>query len=313
MSATVASIAARVLPLFSPGLSSEIFVVGVALFVASLVALGAAFATFAVIAISAGRRTRFTPVTTSIGGRQVTFNEVAFLPLVAALGTITIQAFQQFFGNVSGAVGSVVQLVVNNPRRIFTTVLISGFVALYLFKYELQYPIRTQAYNCFIGPLVQPIALPGSATFSYLASTSLPLSNFVSRLWKTGTTSVVVRALVGSSEAVVRFFMLLGATALKFSAAQTAWLTLQVPPDAPPNQVAQQMLVAPDFDQTAKSLSQAIASLTLIGDATCAPLTPYVWDPLIQPITSRMSALAIPTTSAITSARALSTDSAPAA
>ncbi len=289
MASTAASIGARLLLLFSPTVTSSVFVLGLALFLALIVVLCTAIATFAVIAYTVGRKTRFQPVTLVVGSRQIVFDEMAFFPILTSIGLVAMNAFQQFFASVTSTGRSIVEFIINNPRRILAIVLLSGFIAVFLISPELIFPVLSQAWNCFAGPFTRVVILPISSIIAYLASNALLFINFTSRLSKTATTSAIVHAVVGAAEQVTISFMLLGSAALEFGIAQNTWINQTTPS----GEVARLLVIAPDFNKTGHLLGDAIYNLRTVTLVACAPLQPYLFEPLLGPFDEEEFAAAI--------------------
>ena len=295
MSSVVTSIAAQTALLFPSGVVGEIFVLGVAVFVSFLVVLATALASFAVLALVAGAQTRFTPVTVRLGSRDMTFNELALLPLLAALGTVIIQAFGQFFGIVTAAARSIVEFIVNNPRRILSLIVVLGFAAVWLVAPQLIFPVMSQAYNCFVGPLLRIVLLSFFSIAAFVTSNALPLQNFFSHITKQATTSAVFHAVISASEQVTVAITLLAVSVISFGTAQTGWLA-QV---TPPGQVPTLLVIGPNFINTGILIGDAVYQLRYVTLQACAPLQPYVFEPLLKPFDDAEFAMAVNSTFAL--------------
>lgn len=289
MSAAVTAIAARLFLLFTPVVQTSVFVFGVAWFLALFVLLCAALTTFVVIAFSAGRRTQFRSAANDTATHHIVFNELELLTPLILIGSQVVNAFQQFFGQITAAARSIVEFIIFNPRRIIALILISGFVAVFLISPELIFPVLSQAYNCFVGPLVRIIVLPLSSIAAFFASVALPFANFVSRFSKTATTSAILHAVVGAAEQVTVSLMLLGSAVLQFGIAQKAWMNQPTPI----GQAPQLLVVGPDFNVTAHLLGDAVYNLRFVTQQACSPLQPYVFEPLLKPFDDEEFAAAV--------------------
>jgi len=266
----------RAFTLYSPAITSEIFVVLTALFV------------FAVVA-----SLRFSPRTPSswrwrraatlraedeYGLTPLSFNELAFLPYLGIFFTGFLAAFQQFFTSFSqtltSAGSTAVSLIASNPIFFITIIVLSGFIALYLIEPQLMFPLRVGAWNGFLGPLIRTTLLPLLAMLAYLASLSQPVANYVSRLTKTATTSAILHSIVGALPAVVTAVMFLALALQSYALAQQAWVTQTTPPG-----VASQLLrVAPDFYEVGVELGSAFGALQPITAFACASAAPFLFD-----------------------------------
>ena len=296
MSSTLTQIGIGVTALFSPGDTSQIYVVGLALFLAMLVVLMTAITVFFGFAIVAQSQKRSGPTTIRIGDRDITFDEYALLPLLSSLWLAIVTAFQQFFATVSSAARSIVTFIAQNPRRIITLIVLSGFIAVYLMSPQLIFPTLGQAYNCFVGPLVRSIVMPFPAIGAFLTSTALPALNYVSRVSKTATTSALLHAAVGAITSLFTTMMYLGAAVLQFGQAQVAW----VGQTTPPNEVGRILVIGPDFNQTSHLIGDAIYNLRFVTEQACSPLQPYVFEPVLRAFDEEDFALALNSTLAFT-------------
>lgn len=269
MATTAIGIAAALTTLFSPPTAVELFVLGlVALVTCGVVLLATLVSYFGLVLLS--NRTR-----------GESFDELRFVPFLILIATSFMSAVSQFFAAALGAAASALSLVVSNPRRIISLILISSFIALYLLEYQLQYPIRTAAWNCFLGPIIRPLVLPLTSVTAFLTSLSLPFSNFVSQFLKTATASAALRAIISAFTSVIEAVQAVAIAAYLFGAALGAWVSLPTPS----GQAGQLMLQAPDFAPVGAALGLAAEKITLIGSASCSPLTPYIWQPLAAPFT----------------------------
>jgi len=281
MASTVSTIAVRAFTLYSPAITSEIFVVLTALFVFAVVAVAAFLTSYAVIVAMAARGHRYVPED-EYGLTPLSFNELAFLPYLGIFFTGFLAAFQQFFTSFSqtltSAGSTAVSLIASNPIFFITIIVLSGFIALYLIEPQLMFPLRVGAWNGFLGPLIRTTLLPLLAMLAYLASLSQPVANYVSRLTKTATTSAILHSIVGALPAVVTAVMFLALALQSYALAQQAWVTQTTPPG-----VASQLLrVAPDFYEVGVELGSAFGALQPITAFACASAAPFLFDPLFN-------------------------------
>ena len=295
MSTSVAAVGAQFALLLTPSLTTEIYVVGLAAFLALIPVLLTAVTLLFVVGFLSHRQ-RVKGVTVTIGDQDITINELALLPLFSSIGLVVIAAFQQFFGSVTSTAGSLLSVVAMNPRKIISLVLLSGFIAVYLAQPQLIFPTMSSAYNCFVGPLMKSIVMPPAVLSAFSVSNVLPVTNFISRVSKTATTSAVLRAVVGASQQVFITSMLLGAAVLELGKSQVAW----VQQTTPPGQVARLLVVGPDFNQSSHLIGDAIYNLRNVTNQACSPLQPYVFEPLLKPFDDEEFATALNATLAFT-------------
>lgn len=295
MSTSVAAVGAQAALLLTPSLTTEIYVVGLAAFLALIPVLLTAITLLFIVGFLSHRQ-RVKGVTVTVGDADITINEMALLPLFGSIGLVVISTFQQFFGSVTSTAGSLLSVVAMNPRKIISLLLLSGFIAVYLAQPQLIFPTMASAYNCFVGPLVKSIVMPPAVLSAFSVSNVLPVTNFISRVSKTATTSAVLHAVVGASQQVFMTMMLLGSAVLELGKAQVAW----VQQTTPPGQVSRLLVVGPDFNQTSHLVGDAIYNLRFVTEQACSPLQPYVFKPLLKPFDDEEFAMALNATLAFT-------------
>lgn len=280
MASAVATIVARLVAGFAPQTATTMFVIGLGTLLAFGVFAIAVLLLFASIALGVGRRTSFRqPITVAVGDQSFTFDEMRFVPLLVMIGSAVLSAFQLFFATAIATAKGVVQFILLNLRQFLAILVLLGFIAVYLSVGTIIYPVTTQAWNCEIGPPLRTTILPPAAFTAFALANALPVQNFVSRFTKTATTSAIFRAVIGSFQAVSVSLMLFGSALLQFNVAQKNWLMQPTPP----GQVSQFLVVSPDFNETAHLVGDAIFNLRSVTNVACAPLQPYVFEPLLAP------------------------------
>jgi hypothetical protein len=298
MTTTLTAIAAQAFLLYSPSITSEIFVVLTAFFVFAFTIVLSVLTAFAVIVAIAARGHRYVPEN-EYGLTPLSFNELEFFPYLAIFATSFIAAFQQFFSaftsTASAIVSTVFSVVASNLGFFITAIVLSGFAALYLIEPEQMYPIKVAAWNGFLGPLVKITVLPLAAIVAYLSVPSIILTNFVSRLTKTGTTSALLHVFINGIAAIAVALMLLGTAVQQYGLAQQAWITQPTPAGT----ASQTLVVAPNFIGVGFNLGLAASQLINAAAPACTPLAPFVFTPLAAPFTSTPFELAVNSTLAL--------------
>jgi len=280
MATAVISAAAKLTALATPTATANLFILGFAILAGFGVLLLAELVYFAIIAVTAGRQTKFKSATTvEVLGNKYTFNEFKLVPLLTTLGAIIIGTFQLFFSSALSTARGAASFVLLNFRQFIGIFVLLGLILLYRSIGTSIYPITTQVWNCEYGAPIRTIILPFAAFIAFILSSGMPVQNFISRFSKTATTSAIFRAVIGSFAAVSVTLMLFGSALLQFNLAQSRWI-LQ---PTPPGQVAQFLVVGPDFNETSHLVGDAIYNLRFVTDVACAPLQPYVFEPLLAP------------------------------
>lgn len=290
MATAVISAAAKLTALATPTATANLFILGFAILAGFGVLLLAELVYFAIIAVSAGRQTKFKSATTvEVLGNKYTFNEFKLVPLLTTLGAIIIGTFQLFFSSALSTARGAASFVLLNFRQFIGIFVLLGLIVLYRSIGTSIYPITTQVWNCEFGAPIRTIILPFAAFIAFILSSGMPVQNFISRFSKTATTSAIFRAVIGSFAAVSVTLMLFGSALLQFNLAQSRWV---MQPTAP-GQVAQFLVVGPDFNQTSHLVGDAIYNLRFVTEVACSPLQPYVFVPLLAPFDGEEFAAAL--------------------